>query len=113
MTRFSALFRFSRGAPKTIRCLSANRVSENGDRGRLGSKDCDGDVPEPLLNKRVVALDLGAMVRRLPLRGEFEERLKAALDEIQSAKGEIILFIDELHTVVGAGARWAPSTPRI
>lgn len=63
-----------------------------------------GDVPEPLMSKRVVALDLGAMVAGSRFRGEFEERLKAALDEIQNAKGEIILFIDELHTVVGAGA---------
>jgi ATP-dependent Clp protease ATP-binding subunit ClpC len=63
-----------------------------------------GDVPEPLMTKRVVQLDLGAMVAGSRFRGEFEERLKAALDEIQNAKGEIILFIDELHTVVGAGA---------
>ncbi len=70
----------------------------------LAEKIVIGDVPEPLLTKRVVALDLGAMVAGSRFRGEFEERLKAALDEIQSAKGEIILFIDELHTVVGAGA---------
>ena len=56
------------------------------------------------MTKRVVQLDLGAMVAGSRFRGEFEERLKAALDEIQAAKGEIILFIDELHTVVGAGA---------
>jgi len=70
----------------------------------LAQKIVAGDVPEPLMNKRVVALDLGAMVAGSRFRGEFEERLKAALDEIQAAKGEIILFIDELHTVVGAGA---------
>ncbi len=70
----------------------------------LAQKIVSGDVPEPLMNKRVVALDLGAMVAGSRFRGEFEERLKAALDEIQAAKGEIILFIDELHTVVGAGA---------
>jgi ATP-dependent Clp protease ATP-binding subunit ClpC len=70
----------------------------------LAQKIIAGDVPEPLMNKRVVALDLGAMVAGSRFRGEFEERLKAALDEIQNAKGEIILFIDELHTVVGAGA---------
>ena len=70
----------------------------------LAQKIVAGDVPEPLLSKRVVALDLGAMVAGSRFRGEFEERLKAALDEIQAAKGEIILFIDELHTVVGAGA---------
>ena len=70
----------------------------------LAQKIVSGDVPELLLNRRVVALDLGAMVAGSRFRGEFEERLKAALDEIQNAKGEIILFIDELHTVVGAGA---------
>src|SRR5574341_56825 len=63
-----------------------------------------GDVPEPLKNKRVVQLDLGAMVAGAKFRGEFEERLKAVLKEITSAQGQIILFIDEIHTVVGAGA---------
>jgi ATP-dependent Clp protease ATP-binding subunit ClpC len=63
-----------------------------------------GDLPEPLMTKIVVQLDLGAMVAGSRFRGEFEERLKAALEEIQNSKGEIILFIDELHTVVGAGA---------
>ncbi len=62
------------------------------------------DVPENLINKRVVSLDLGAMIAGSRFRGEFEERLKAAVEEIQNAQGEIILFIDELHTVVGAGA---------
>ncbi|MBM3130293.1 MAG: AAA family ATPase [Chloroflexi bacterium] len=70
----------------------------------LAQKIIAGDVPEPLMNRRVVQLDLGAMVAGSRFRGEFEERLKAALEEIQNAKGEIILFIDELHTVVGAGA---------
>lgn len=62
------------------------------------------DVPENLLNKRVVSLDLGAMIAGSRFRGEFEERLKAAMEEIKRAQGEIILFIDELHTVVGAGS---------
>jgi len=62
------------------------------------------DVPENLLNKRVVSLDLSAMIAGSRFRGEFEERLKAAMEEIQRAQGEIILFIDELHTVVGAGS---------
>ncbi len=70
----------------------------------LAQKIVTGDVPEPLMNRRVVQLDLGAMVAGSRFRGEFEERLKAALDEIHNAKGEIILFIDEVHTVVGAGA---------
>ena len=62
------------------------------------------DVPEPLKGKRVMQLDLAAMVAGAKYRGEFEERLKAALKEVQEASGDIILFIDELHTVVGAGA---------
>ncbi len=70
----------------------------------LAQKIVDNDVPENLLNKRVVSLDLGAMIAGSRFRGEFEERLKAAMDEINNAQGEIILFIDELHTVVGAGA---------
>src|SRR5499427_2273043 len=63
-----------------------------------------GDVPEGLKNKRVVALDLGAMIAGAKYRGEFEDRLKAVLKEIEEAQGSIILFIDELHTLVGAGA---------
>lgn len=70
----------------------------------LAQKIIASDVPENLLNKRVVSLDLGAMIAGSRFRGEFEERLKAAMEEIQRAQGEIILFIDELHTVVGAGS---------
>lgn len=70
----------------------------------LAQKIVNGDVPELLLNRRVVSLDLGAMVAGSRFRGEFEERLKASMDEIQRSKGEIILFIDEIHQVVGAGA---------
>lgn len=70
----------------------------------LAQKIVASDVPENLLNKRVVSLDLGAMIAGSRFRGEFEERLKAAMEEIQRAQGEIILFIDELHTVVGAGS---------
>jgi ATP-dependent Clp protease ATP-binding subunit ClpB len=70
----------------------------------LAARIVEGDVPETLKNKRVVALDLGSMVAGAKYRGEFEERLKAVLKEITDAEGEIITFIDELHTVVGAGA---------
>jgi ATP-dependent Clp protease ATP-binding subunit ClpB len=62
-----------------------------------------GDVPEGLKNKRIMALDMGALIAGAKYRGEFEERLKAVLKEVQDAAGEVILFIDELHTVVGAG----------
>jgi ATP-dependent Clp protease ATP-binding subunit ClpC len=70
----------------------------------LAQKIATNDVPEILSGKRVMALDLGAMIAGSRFRGEFEERLKAALEEVERAQGEIILFIDELHTVVGAGA---------
>ena len=62
-----------------------------------------GDVPEALKDKRVMALDLGALVAGAKYRGEFEERLKAVLQEVTQAEGDIILFIDEMHTLVGAG----------
>src|ERR671935_83006 len=64
----------------------------------------DGDVPEGLKGKRVWALDIGALLAGSKYRGEFEERLKAVLNEIRHAEGAVILFIDELHTIVGAGA---------
>lgn len=70
----------------------------------LAQKIISADVPEPLMGKRVLSLDLAGMLAGSRFRGEFEERLKAAIDEVQRAGGEIILFIDELHTVVGAGA---------
>jgi ATP-dependent Clp protease ATP-binding subunit ClpC len=70
----------------------------------LAQKVVSDDVPEILKGRRVVQLDLAAMVAGTRFRGEFEERLKAAIEEVQRAQGEIILFIDELHTVVGAGA---------
>ncbi len=70
----------------------------------LAQRIVKGDVPEGLKQKRVVVLDMGALVAGAKFRGEFEERLKAVLKEIQSAQGQVLLFIDELHTVVGAGA---------
>ena len=70
----------------------------------LAQRIVDGDVPEGLKGKRVWALDIGAMLAGSKYRGEFEERLKAVLTEIKNAEGELILFIDELHTIVGAGA---------
>src|SRR5580698_220646 len=70
----------------------------------LAARIVRGDVPEGLKDKRVVALDMGALVAGAKYRGEFEERLKAVLKEIADAQGQVILFIDELHTVVGAGA---------
>ena len=70
----------------------------------LARRIVEGDVPEGLKNKRLVALDLSAMVAGAKFRGEFEERLKAVLKEISDSEGEIVTFIDEMHTVVGAGA---------
>ncbi len=70
----------------------------------LAQRIIRGDVPENLKNSKLIALDLGALVAGAKFRGEFEERLKAVLKEVEAANGEIIMFIDELHTVVGAGA---------
>ncbi len=70
----------------------------------IASRIVQGDVPESLTSKRIVALDMGSLVAGTSFRGQFEERLKALLKEVQDSEGEIILFIDELHTLVGAGA---------
>jgi ATP-dependent Clp protease ATP-binding subunit ClpB len=69
----------------------------------LAQRVADGDVPEGLKNKKIVALDMGALIAGAKFRGQFEERLKAVLQEVEEAAGEIILFIDELHNLVGAG----------
>lgn len=70
----------------------------------LAQKIASNDVPEILMGKRIIALDLGAMIAGSRFRGDFEERLKHTIEEVQKAEGDVILFIDELHTVVGAGA---------
>jgi ATP-dependent Clp protease ATP-binding subunit ClpB len=70
----------------------------------LAQRIANGDVPQSLKNKRLVALDIGALLAGAKYRGEFEERLKAVLKEIKESEGDIILFIDELHTIIGAGA---------
>jgi ATP-dependent Clp protease ATP-binding subunit ClpB len=70
----------------------------------LAQRIADGDVPDTLKTKRILALDMGALVAGTKFRGEFEERFKAVLKAIQGAQGQVILFIDELHTLVGAGA---------
>ncbi|KAF5456803.1 hypothetical protein F2P56_026243 [Juglans regia] len=70
----------------------------------LAQRIVRGDVPEPLLNRRLISLDMGSLVAGAKFRGDFEERLKAVLKEVTSSNGQIVLFIDEIHTVVGAGA---------
>ena len=69
----------------------------------LAQRIVAGDIPESLRDRRVIALDIGALLAGSKYRGEFEERLKAVLNEVTAAAGEVILFIDEMHTLVGAG----------
>ena len=70
----------------------------------LARRIISGDVPDSMKNKRLISMDLGGMIAGAKYRGEFEDRLKAFLKEVTESEGEIILFIDELHTIVGAGA---------
>src|SRR5205814_2023961 len=70
----------------------------------LAQRIASGQVPEPLEGKRIVALDMGLLIAGAKFRGEFEERLKSVVKEVTASEGQVILFIDELHTIVGAGA---------
>ena len=85
-------------------CIGEAGVGKTAIAEGLAQKIVAGDVPSSLKGRRVIALDMGALVAGSKFRGEFEERLKAVMDEVRQAKGEIILFIDEMHTLVGAGA---------
>src|SRR5919201_1642370 len=99
--KFQALDKYGRDLTQLARRGKIDPViGRDGEIRRIMS----GDVPDSLKNKRIIALDIGAMVAGAKFRGEFEDRLKAFLKEVTDSQGEIVLFIDELHTIVGAGA---------
>ena len=103
--RSAASSRCCPAAPRTTRCSSASPAWARPPSSRASpSASSTATCPRACKNKRLVALDLGALVAGAKYRGEFEERLKAVLKEITDAEGEVILFIDEMHTIVGAGA---------
>jgi ATP-dependent Clp protease ATP-binding subunit ClpB len=83
--------------------LLVNRVGKTAIAEGIAHRIISGDVPENLKTKRIVALDMGALVAGTQFRGQFEERMKAVIKEVQNSNGEIILFIDEIHQLVGAG----------
>ena len=104
-TRFDASSRCSHAGPRTI--LSSSAIPVVGKTAiveGLAGRIVSGDIPETLKGKRVLALDIGQLIAGAKYRGEFEDRIKAVLKEVTNAAGEIVLFIDELHTLVGAGA---------
>ena len=83
--------------------LASGLITASGGDSRLALRIIKGDVPESLKDKKLMALDMGSLIAGAKYRGEFEERLKAVLSEVTAAEGGIILFIDEMHTLVGAG----------
>ena len=103
--RYAVLCRSCRAAVKNNPVLIGEPgVGKTAIAEGLALRIVKGDVPEGLKTKRIVALDMGALVAGAKYRGEFEDRLKAVIKEVTDSDGELILFIDEIHTLVGAGA---------